>query len=293
MSINTLTVDNPDKSWANLYVNSMTVYNDLEVRGNITNTGSVSGDVTHEDNVLIKGKLTLDSSNNPANDAIQIIGGKEIQTDGIIVAPFIDTTSLIVNADVQSALILTGTQNTEPFAIDITHDKPIQTIGDVICRDVQATGDIQANSIIFDLNGQAIEQYDYHDDIVSFNTFDNPIFSNVDIKYSASIIGKDGNDTIVNVVFNFNGSEFVASGSGTLNSTPIESEFRPLAGNTCKVLCVVNDQTGRHMAIAELKSDGELYIYNDLDEAFYPVQLPATQIGPIADISFTFTRRAP
>jgi len=176
MSINTLTVDNPDKSWANLYVNSMTVYNDLEVRGNITNTGSVSGDVTHEDNVLIKGKLTLDSSNNPANDAIQIIGGKEIQTDGIIVAPFIDTTSLIVNADVQSALILTGTQNTEPFAIDITHDKPIQTIGDVICRDVQATGDIQANSIIFDLNGQAIEQYDYHDDIVSFNTFDNPIF---------------------------------------------------------------------------------------------------------------------
>ena len=84
MSINTLTVDNPDKSWANLYVNSMTVYNDLEVRGNITNTGSVSGDVIHEDNVVIKGKLTLDGSNNPDNDALRIIGLKEIRTDGFI-----------------------------------------------------------------------------------------------------------------------------------------------------------------------------------------------------------------
>ena len=84
MSINTLTVDNPDKSWANLYVNSMTVYNDLEVRGNITNTGSVSGDVTHEDNVLIKGKLTLDNSNNLANEAIEITGAKDLKTDGDI-----------------------------------------------------------------------------------------------------------------------------------------------------------------------------------------------------------------
>ena len=34
LSVSSLTYDDPDKSWSNLYVNSVTVYNDLEVRGN-------------------------------------------------------------------------------------------------------------------------------------------------------------------------------------------------------------------------------------------------------------------
>jgi hypothetical protein len=38
MSVNDLLVDNPNKGWSNLYVNSITVYNDLDVQGSVSGT---------------------------------------------------------------------------------------------------------------------------------------------------------------------------------------------------------------------------------------------------------------
>ena len=78
MSVSSLTYDDPDKSWSNLYVNSVTVYNDLDVRGNITGTTNYEGDVT------IKGKLILDNTNNNDVNAIEITGGKTLLSDGVI-----------------------------------------------------------------------------------------------------------------------------------------------------------------------------------------------------------------
>ena len=86
MSINTLLVDNADKSWSNLFVNSMTIYKDLEVRGNFTHSGNIDhdGDIQHTGDVLIDGELVMtNQNNNNANGySINVVGDYKIHTDG-------------------------------------------------------------------------------------------------------------------------------------------------------------------------------------------------------------------
>ena len=102
MSWSRLLVDNGSKPWANLFVNDMTVYNNLNVEGSETH----SGDMT------IKGKLTLDNSNNQDATALEIIGLKNLETDGFITTH----SSLQVDDEIYGKdMLLTGNSRAKDY----------------------------------------------------------------------------------------------------------------------------------------------------------------------------------
>lgn len=75
MSVSSLLADNSDKSWSNLFINSLTIYNDLTVNGNTNHAGNlvIAGNLDVTQDVEIFGGLTT-GANSTFNNDLFILG---------------------------------------------------------------------------------------------------------------------------------------------------------------------------------------------------------------------------